>query len=89
MPLVVVASGKDADKRLDDARAYLRSSSVGAEMVARQGPAAKSILGTAEEYGCDLIIAGGYGRRPVAEVILGSTVDELLRTGRWPVLICR
>ena len=89
MPLVVLANGKEAEGRVEDARNYLRSRNVEAEFMARQGPVAETILGTAGEHGCDLIIAGGYGRRPVAEVILGSTVDELLRTSLWPVLICR
>jgi nucleotide-binding universal stress UspA family protein len=74
---------------LEDARDYLQSRNVQAEFVAKQGPVAETILDTAQERKCDLIIVGGYGRGPVAEVILGSTVDELLRTSQWPVLICR
>lgn len=34
----------------------------------------------------DLIIVGGYGLGPVLEVVLASTVDELLRGSRRPVL---
>ena len=89
IPLVVVASGKEVAKSLEDARDYLQSRNVQAQFVAKQEPVAETILGTAHELKCDLIIVGGYGRRPVAQVILGSTVDELLRTSRWPVLICR
>jgi nucleotide-binding universal stress UspA family protein len=36
-----------------------------------------------------LIIMGGYGFSPVMEIVLGSAVDEVLRTSRRPVLICR
>jgi nucleotide-binding universal stress UspA family protein len=89
IPLVVISSGKEAAKSLEDARDYLQSRDVQAAFVAKQGPAAEAILGTAEEHNCDLVVMGGYGRPPVAEVILGSTVDELLRTSRWPLLICR
>jgi nucleotide-binding universal stress UspA family protein len=89
IPLVVVSNGKEAAESLEDARDYLQSRNVQAEFVAKRGPVAETILGTAQEHQCDLIIVGGYGRRPVAEVILGSTVDELLRTSQWPVLICR
>jgi nucleotide-binding universal stress UspA family protein len=32
---------------------------------------------------------GGYGFNPALEIVLGSTVDEVLRTGQLPVLICR
>jgi nucleotide-binding universal stress UspA family protein len=89
IPLVVVSNGKEAAKSLEDARDYLQSRNVQAEFVAKRGLVAEAILCTAEEYNCDLLVMGGYGRPPVAEVILGSTVDELLRTSRWPVLICR
>ncbi len=37
----------------------------------------------------DLIVAGGYGSRPVLEVVLGSEVDQLLRESQRPILICR
>jgi nucleotide-binding universal stress UspA family protein len=91
MPLVVIAvtNGKDTTRSLEDARSYLQKRNVKAEFVAEQGPVAGAIVGTAERHGCDLLIVGGYGRRPVTKVILGSTVDELLRTSRWPLLICR
>jgi nucleotide-binding universal stress UspA family protein len=32
---------------------------------------------------------GGYGLSPVLEVVLGSAVDQVLRTSRQPMLICR
>jgi len=38
-----------------------------------------SILRTAAENGCDLILMGGDGAGPVMEAVLGSTVDQLLR----------
>jgi nucleotide-binding universal stress UspA family protein len=47
------------------------------------------ILETAEEYERNLIILGGYGYRPIVEVVLGSTIDEVLRRSQHPVLICR
>ena len=37
----------------------------------------------------DLILMGGYGYGPVAEVVLGSAVDGVLRASSQPVLICR
>jgi nucleotide-binding universal stress UspA family protein len=47
------------------------------------------IVRTAEAHECDLIIMGGYGFNPVMEIALGSAVDEVLRTSRQPILICR
>jgi len=32
---------------------------------------------------------GGYGFSPVLEVVIGSSVDQVLRESRQPVLICR
>ena len=54
-----------------------------------EGPAASSILKVARDKQSDLIIMGGYGRRPVAEVTLGSVVEEILQTRQHPTLICQ
>jgi nucleotide-binding universal stress UspA family protein len=32
---------------------------------------------------------GGYGFSPVLEVVLGSAVDQVLRTSWKPMLICQ
>lgn len=37
----------------------------------------------------DLIVMGGYGYPPLLEALLGSTVDDVLRRSRVPVLICQ
>jgi nucleotide-binding universal stress UspA family protein len=91
-PLVVLSieyAEGTTERHLAEVRAYLEERRVEAAYVAETGPRAAAILRTAEAYGCDLIVTGGYGRRPVAEVFAGSTVDDLLRTSEWPVLICR
>jgi len=53
------------------------------------GPVAEVILQAAEEQGSDLIILGNYGPHPLLEVVRGSTVDDVLRAARQPMLICR
>jgi nucleotide-binding universal stress UspA family protein len=53
------------------------------------GSVAGVIVETAESKQCDLVIMGGYGFDPVMEIALGSQVDEVLRTSRLPILICR
>ena len=53
------------------------------------GPVAEAILKTALAHENDLIIMGSYGFSPVLEVALGSTVDQVLRRSRQPVLVCR
>ncbi len=55
----------------------------------RQKPIAEAVLATAEEQNSDLLIMGGFGFRPVLNLVLGSTVDHVLREFRQPILICR
>jgi nucleotide-binding universal stress UspA family protein len=50
---------------------------------------AETVRKTADDYDSRLIIMGGYGYGPILEVMLGSTVNDVLRTSRRPVLICR
>ena len=92
IPLVVVSVDEEqhfTDTALQRAESYLQTQQIEATYVSTSGATAKAILTTAEEFCSNLIIMGGYGRSPVLEVVLGSTVDEVLRTSKWPVLICR
>ncbi len=68
---------------------YLQSRGVTASYVIEQRSVAETILTTAESYRADVIIMGGYGVRPELEIVLGSTVDHVLRASLMPVLICR
>ena len=91
-PLVVVTiteGGEVTPSTLDEAGEYLKARGVRATLVSAHGPQGKTILDTAAEHNCDLILMGGYGHGPVMEVVLGSAVDEVLRASRQPVLICR
>jgi nucleotide-binding universal stress UspA family protein len=92
VPLMVITvpDGKEVTPGTSQrARAYLEGHGVRAHFVEGRGPAAEAILETAEGSKCDLILMGGYGERPVMEVVLGSTVDRVLRESRRPMLICR
>jgi nucleotide-binding universal stress UspA family protein len=92
MGLVVVTvmeAGLTSSETLARAQQYLESHGVQATFVEERGPAAGAIMITAEERACDLIIMGGYGSSPMLEVVLGSTVDQVLRTSGRPMLICR
>jgi nucleotide-binding universal stress UspA family protein len=90
-PVVVTVTESERTTPETGARAqeYLEAHGVESTLLERQGPVATEIMVTAEEYGCDLVVMGGYGSRPMLEVVLGSAVDEVLRTSRRPVLICR
>jgi nucleotide-binding universal stress UspA family protein len=85
----VLESGRVADETIAQAKAQLDAHSVNAEFIVSRGEVASTLLDTAANHGSDLIIMGGYGFNPLLEVVLGSTVDEILRTAEIPVLICR
>jgi nucleotide-binding universal stress UspA family protein len=92
IPLVVVTVteveriGKDL---LSFAKEYLNENNVKATFVNETGLVRHAIIKTAREYNCDLIIMGGYGRSPMMEMLFGSTIDQILRTRKFPILICR
>lgn len=71
------------------AKRYLKKQKIAAEYIQKEGAVGQSILQAVDENEIDLIVMGGYSRKPVAEVILGSSLDEVLRSAKQPVLICR
>lgn len=85
----VAEGGSPAELSLESAGKYLDERRVAYSIVAEVGEAAQAILATADRRGADLLITGGYGRSSVAEVVLGSTIDRLLRASQIPILICR
>ncbi|PWH16218.1 MAG: universal stress protein UspA [Anaerolineae bacterium] len=92
IPITVLSvdeKSSKAQKYLGIARKHLTYRKVNAEYVHRTEPVSDSILSTADQYGCDFIIVGGYGYAPLVQVLRGSVVDELLRKSTIPLLICR
>ncbi|HSH02361.1 MAG TPA: universal stress protein [Anaerolineae bacterium] len=84
----VTEKDKPDTKKLDKARAYLQKHNVTADFITTQGPIADTILTTATDNDHDLIMMGGYSLSPVWELMLGSTVDHILRQSHLPILIC-
>jgi nucleotide-binding universal stress UspA family protein len=74
---------------LDQAKAYLEIHGVQARSFLESGAPAEVILRLCQQEKCDFIIMGGYGFSPLLEVVLGSTVDQVLRESLVPTLICR
>jgi nucleotide-binding universal stress UspA family protein len=92
VPLVVITvveGGYVTPDALAEAGEYLEARGIQATLVQEHGPVPDLILRAAEEYQCDLLLMGGYGHSPMFEVVLGSVVDEVLRSSWQPVLICR
>jgi nucleotide-binding universal stress UspA family protein len=87
--ITVMEKNRATPEVLAEARAYLESHEVAATYVTESGPAAESLLHTAATEQSNLILMGGYGSSPMLGVVLGSTVDQILRQTRYPLLICR
>ncbi len=90
--LTVLSVIEDANRpawQIVRAKDYLEGQEIKAIYVKKEGNVPQAILDVAEEEQIDLILMGGYSRAPVAEVILGSALDEVLRKTNKPVLVCR
>ncbi len=71
------------------AREHLAQYGVSADYVLGREDIAGVVLETAVARACNLLIMGGFGYHPVLQVMLGSTVDKILRQYTYPILICR
>jgi nucleotide-binding universal stress UspA family protein len=92
VPLAIVTvteGGQVTPDMLKEAEDYLEQLGVQSLPLSAYGPVAETILQAAKAHDSDLILMGGYGHGPVAEVVLGSAVDGVLRASDQPVLICR
>ena len=91
LPLVIeTVQNKQVSKEIaGQARTYLQQRNIQATFLEKAGDPAQIILDTARAEEISLIIMGGYGQNPLVEVVLGSVVDQILRTRDRPILICR
>jgi nucleotide-binding universal stress UspA family protein len=91
--MTVTEIGRRTSEALSLAKSYLRKHDVQATFCeipkADYGSVGAVVLAAAQEHRCDHIIMGGYGRKPMLEIVLGSSVDHVLRESPVPVLICR
>jgi universal stress protein A len=53
------------------------------------GAPATTIIDTARQHQCDLIVMGTHGRHGVAHLLLGSVAERVIRTAACPVLVVR
>ncbi len=87
--LTVAEAGVDASQAQREAKRYFHKRGVQASFRTASGDAAEIILEIARAESFDLIALGGYGAPALVEVVIGSTVDALLRRSRLPMLLCR
>jgi nucleotide-binding universal stress UspA family protein len=88
--VLVVKESEEWEAALTHARRYLEMHEIAARFVEHEkAPPAEVLMKLCQELGSDLIVMGGYGSRPVVEVVVGSAVDQVLRESEVPMLICR
>jgi nucleotide-binding universal stress UspA family protein len=92
VPLAVVTVADPRQPSLESARISVQDAlerrGVTAEFITTAGAPGPAILAAAERTASDLIVIGGHGQNPVSDLLLGSAVEEVLRAGRLPTLIC-
>ncbi|MES2992485.1 MAG: universal stress protein [Pseudomonadota bacterium] len=49
----------------------------------------QSIIDTAREHACDLIVMASHGRRGLGRVLMGSQTQRVTTHSNVPVLVCR
>lgn len=90
LTVVTVITDYTSAADLERAKAYLAEHGLtDITFVLRERPIAEAVLDTAVSYDCNFLIMGGFGFRPVKHLMLGSTVDQILRQFHHPILICR
>ncbi|HTW31943.1 MAG TPA: universal stress protein [Candidatus Sulfotelmatobacter sp.] len=71
-------------------RRFVRERSSGAvqpELVVHQGNAPNCILSFAQKENMEAIVMGTHGRRGIDRLVLGSTMDRVMRKAACPVLV--
>jgi nucleotide-binding universal stress UspA family protein len=77
------------DEIQNECREYLERFPIETDYVITDIPVIDKIKQLQEQQEIDLVIIGGYGYRSLANLVIGSVVDEVLRKVNLPVLICR
>ncbi|WP_224267987.1 universal stress protein [Haloprofundus salinisoli] len=80
---------QQADDALDEAVSRAEDAGVDYERVILEGDPDSAIVDYVEEHDVDLVAIGATGRSGLAERILGSTTDRVVRSVEIPVLLAR
>jgi nucleotide-binding universal stress UspA family protein len=90
LTVICVEEGKNNSARVQhDARSYLEGRKIRARYLRERGQPGEVILQAARVQRSSLLLMGGYGFSPLVEMVLGSTVDRVLRESDIPILICQ
>jgi nucleotide-binding universal stress UspA family protein len=90
LDLIVVAAGKKRSKNATHrAKSYLAMRDIPARYLTSERSAAEAILEAVNDHQRNVIFMGGFGNRPVMQLVVGSTVNSLLQECHHPIFICR
>ena len=89
LTVLSVATNRVNVNTIQDAKDYLSKQHVSASYKLMEGDPADAILSTADTSKSNIILMGGYGFRPVIEMVVGSAVDRVLKESNVPVFLCR
>jgi len=90
LTVVTVETSLTSGAVLDRARQYLeRQGLTNVTYLLRSGPAAKTVLETAQAHRCNLLFMGGFGFRALKQMRLGSSAERILIGFPHPMWICR
>jgi len=90
LTVLTVKTSRTDEATLDRARDHLERHGVTwADYIFLDGPVNNAILKTAESRDVNLLIIGAIGRRPLYRRMSGSTVEQILREFKQPMLISR
>ena len=70
-------------------RRYLDIHEVDAEYIVREGGAMESLKQTVDEQSADLVLMGSHSGSIIQQVLIGSTLNYMLRESTVPTFICR
>ncbi len=92
LPIVVLARndrGTQSPESMEKLHDYLVEFDLDVTYLTGDIGSTEEILGIADERCCDWIISGGYESSALMEIVLGTTLDELLGQSTIPILICQ
>ena len=78
---------REEHRKLQEYADQLREAGVEAKAILAQGSTVDVLLEMADKQGTDLIVVGSHGRGMVAEMLMGSVSQGLIRDGRYPVTV--
>lgn len=78
---------REEHRRLQEYAEQMREAGVEAKAILVQGPTVEALLEMVDKQDTDLIVVGSHGRGMVAEMLMGSVSQGLIRDGRYPVTV--